>query len=82
MQASASNEPGGALAVDSRTLSHYCLSHVLLTPADGSQLLQTRKEEREERRDEGEISSSSLGISGTITWGSCITDSQQGFSHD
>lgn len=44
----ASNEPGEVLAVDPRTLSHDCLSHVLLTPADGSEFLLARKEETEE----------------------------------
>lgn len=45
----ASNEPGEERAVDSRTLSNYCLSHLLLVTTDGSELLQTRKEETEER---------------------------------
>lgn len=36
------NEPGEELAVDPRTLPHNGLSHQLLTPPDGSQLLQNR----------------------------------------
>lgn len=45
----ASNEPGEELAVDSRTLSYYCLSYLPLMPTDGSELLQTRKKKTEER---------------------------------
>lgn len=43
----ASNEPGEELAVDSWTLSCYCLSHLLLVPIDGNELLQTQKEKTE-----------------------------------
>lgn len=47
--AAASNEPAEELAVDSRTPSYDCLSHLLLVPTDGGELLQTRREETEDQ---------------------------------